>query len=150
VAETGLSRCGFDPAVALAPSAEPALRIRNDDAVGHEPVLEPGAHVPMPLEGEHFAVSLAEHTPGVIIPISCALHPAEHGWVVVPKHPYYAITDDDGRFRFADVPTGSFLFHAWLPPLADGAGAVQADRAVELQLPADGQAARTAIQLELP
>ena len=40
------------------------------------------------------------------------------GWVVVPRHPYYAITDSEGRFRLDDVPPGEYTLVAWHEPVA--------------------------------
>jgi hypothetical protein len=81
--------------------------------------------------------------------LGCALHPAEHGWAVVPAHPYYAVTDDDGRFRLANVPLGSFTLHAWHAPLSDTAAPLETEHTVELQL-ADGGRAHASITLALP
>jgi hypothetical protein len=45
------------------------------------------------------------------------------GWVVVPRHPYYAITDRTGRFRLDDVPPGEYTLVAWHEPVATGVDA---------------------------
>ncbi len=41
-------------------------------------------------------------------------------WVVVAKHPYYAITDDDGKFRLDRVPPGSYTLVVWHAPVITG------------------------------
>ena len=35
----------------------------------------------------------------------------------VVSHPYFAVTGADGRFRFANVPPGSYTLAAWHPKL---------------------------------
>jgi hypothetical protein len=35
--------------------------------------------------------------------VSCDVHRWMQGWIVVVDHPYYAVTDADGRFTLADV-----------------------------------------------
>jgi hypothetical protein len=32
---------------------------------------------------------------------------------VVPRHPYYAITDEDGKFRLDEVPPGRYRLVVW-------------------------------------
>ena len=40
-----------------------------------------------------------------------------HVWMnaemFVARHPYYAVTDDSGRFQFTDVPPGTYQIVAW-------------------------------------
>lgn len=38
-------------------------------------------------------------------------------WVVVPPHPYYVITDDQGGFRLDDVPAGTYRLTVWHEPV---------------------------------
>lgn len=46
-----------------------------------------------------------------------ALAPA---WIVAGSHPYYALTDDDGRFRLDDVQPGEYTLVVWHPPVITG------------------------------
>ena len=48
-----------------------------------------------------------------IVPIVCDLHPWMQAWVVVAAHPYYAITGADGRFRFDNLPAGTYRLQVW-------------------------------------
>ena len=40
-----------------------------------------------------------------------------HVWMnaemMVVQHPYYAVTDESGRFQFTDVPSGTYQIVAW-------------------------------------
>ncbi|HVK76015.1 MAG TPA: hypothetical protein VM734_21965 [Kofleriaceae bacterium] len=38
-------------------------------------------------------------------------------WVIGQAHPYYVISDADGRFALDDVPPGSYELVVWYPPL---------------------------------
>jgi hypothetical protein len=34
-------------------------------------------------------------------------------YIVVVDHPYYAVTDDTGKFTLADVPAGTYTVEFW-------------------------------------
>ena len=38
-------------------------------------------------------------------------------WVVVPPQPYVAMTDEEGKAHFDEVPAGRYTVVAWHPPL---------------------------------
>jgi plastocyanin len=40
--------------------------------------------------------------------IGCSLHPWMRAWVYVVQHPWFAVTDKNGRFTIANVPPGSY------------------------------------------
>ncbi len=41
------------------------------------------------------------------------VHAWMHAWVHVFPHPYFAVTDEDGRFRIQGVPPGQYVLRAW-------------------------------------
>jgi hypothetical protein len=43
-------------------------------------------------------------------------------WIIAATTPYYAITDEQGRFRLDELATGSYDVTFWQPPLATSAG----------------------------
>jgi plastocyanin len=64
-------------------------------------------------------------TPGVFSQ-RCNLHPEMRGRVVVVESPYFAVTDDGGRYAIPGVPAGAYRLRVWLEN-----GAVE--RAVRLE-----------------
>jgi hypothetical protein len=53
---------------------------------------------------------VAENTP---IAFDCTIHPWMKGYVRVFDHPYYAVTDEDGKFEIKNAPTGKFRMVIW-------------------------------------
>lgn len=47
----------------------------------------------------------------------CDVHPWMRLDLGVVAHPYFAVTGDDGTFRFTDVPAGTYMMAAWHPNL---------------------------------
>ena len=43
----------------------------------------------------------------------CLLHPEMQGFVVVLQNPYYAVTNQQGRFEIVNVPPGSYQLAVW-------------------------------------
>jgi plastocyanin len=40
--------------------------------------------------------------------LGCDIHPWMSAWIFVFDHPYFAVTDEDGRFRIPDIPAGNY------------------------------------------
>jgi len=47
--------------------------------------------------------------------VFCNIHPNMAAYVVTVDSPYFARSDDDGRFTIAGVPVGTYTYHAWRP-----------------------------------
>lgn len=43
----------------------------------------------------------------------CDVHSHMSAYVAVMDHPFYAVTDDNGKFTIDNVPPGSYKIHAW-------------------------------------
>jgi len=53
--------------------------------------------------------------------MQCGFHAYMESWALVADHPYYAITDERGRFTLTDVPPGTYRVVVWHPYLREAA-----------------------------
>jgi Carboxypeptidase regulatory-like domain len=51
-------------------------------------------------------------SPGVIV-VTCDTHTHMRAYILAFEHPYFAVTDGDGRFQIDQVPAGSYTLRAW-------------------------------------
>lgn len=66
-------------------------------------IMNPGAKIEIPkLVAERQALK-----------VSCAPHPWESAWIRVFDHPYFTLTDADGRFEIRNVPSGNHRIVVW-------------------------------------
>ncbi|MGH9627878.1 MAG: carboxypeptidase regulatory-like domain-containing protein [Bryobacteraceae bacterium] len=49
----------------------------------------------------------------VMIPVKCNVHPWMRTNIGVVRHPFFAVTGDDGTFTIAGVPPGTYTVEAW-------------------------------------
>ena len=105
--------CRFRPHVVVVPKDQP-LRILNSDGVLHNVHLYAKKNEPfnrsMPGNVQQMDV-IFDYSER--IRVGCDVHKWMSGWIVVAKHPYYAVTGKDGSFRFEDVPAGSYTVEIW-------------------------------------
>ncbi|QDT92882.1 hypothetical protein [Gimesia algae] len=45
--------------------------------------------------------------------MSCSIHPWQEGWLVALNHPYFATSDEMGRFKIKNLPVGEWEFQLW-------------------------------------
>ena len=48
-----------------------------------------------------------------IVRVFCEIHSHMNAFILVFSHPFFAVTDDSGRYRIADVPAGAYNVIAW-------------------------------------
>lgn len=105
--------CRFRPHIVVVPKDQP-LRILNSDGVLHNVHLHAKKNEPfnrsMPGRVKQLDVTF-DYTER--IRVGCDVHKWMSGWIVVAKHPYYAVTGKDGAFRFDNVPAGSYVVEIW-------------------------------------
>jgi len=53
---------------------------------------------------------VAESSP---IVFNCTIHPWMSGYVRIFDHPYYAVTDEDGKYEIKNAPVGKFRMVVW-------------------------------------
>ena len=51
--------------------------------------------------------------PEVVIPVKCNIHPWMRGYIAVFDHPFYAVSDANGKFTIKGLPPGHYTITAW-------------------------------------
>ena len=48
-----------------------------------------------------------------IVPVFCDIHSHMSAYILVFNHPFFAVTDDDGRYSIPGVPPGTYTLVVW-------------------------------------
>lgn len=112
--EIEIPHCRFIPHV-VAVRAGQKLVISNTSPVPHNGKWSSQENGDMntviPPDKQQVSEKLkAERIP---IQISCSIHPWMKCWVRVFDHPYFAVTDDNGKFEIKYVPKGNLRLFIW-------------------------------------
>jgi hypothetical protein len=113
VHDVTIEDCRLTPSLVVAMKGD-SLRVRNTVNYAFMPSYDQGPMVRTLTPGQTYDVPLSK--PGVL-PLLCGFT-ATCGRtdVVVLMHPYYAVTDAQGKFRFEDFPAGEPVsLSAWHP-----------------------------------
>lgn len=93
----------------------------NLDTIWHNPHFFNGRNVsvlniPMPVQNQEIAHKFLEfrgtHEKGVMR-LQCDVHSNMNAYWAGFDHPYFAVTDEDGRFEISGVPPGKYTLVAW-------------------------------------
>ena len=49
----------------------------------------------------------------VMIPVKCNIHPWMRAYIGAVRHPFFAVTGEDGSFSIAGLPPGKYTVEAW-------------------------------------
>jgi len=128
--------CKFEPrCVAL---REGQILIgKNSSPIAHnmkwsgEPDVNDGDNKLIPA-GAKIEIDLKASLKPVIV--ECNIHPWMKGWVRIFNHPYFAVTDADGKFEIKNAPAGKYNLVMW----HEGVGWVNGGKMGQaIEIPAD-------------
>jgi plastocyanin len=102
--------CQFEPRVTVAREGD-TLEVKNSSPVNHNfsySSNENGTANPNIPPGESYKFASPLKFEPRYFKFACSVHPWMGGCVQVFNHPYYAITDKDGKFEIKNAPAGKF------------------------------------------
>jgi hypothetical protein len=107
-------QCRYVPRVLGLQVGQP-LEIRNSDPLLHnvrgEAAINQTFDLGQPIQGMKTTRTFT--TREVMIPIKCQVHAWMRGYIGVLEHPYFAVTDENGRFTIPNLPAGTYTLEAW-------------------------------------
>ena len=99
--------CRYEPHILLVPENGP-LQMKSSDATLHTVHMNGAATYNLPFPFTNQVVSRTMPSVG-LVNLRCN---GGHAWMnaemLVIPHPYYAVTDESGRFELTDVPPGEY------------------------------------------
>lgn len=106
--------CMYEPRVSGAMVGQ-QVRFKNSDGVLHN------VHG-LPKENREFNIGMPPtvtesdktfNKPEPVFPVKCDVHPWMKSYVAVMTHPFFSVTDDGGKFKIDNLPSGTYEIEAW-------------------------------------
>jgi Carboxypeptidase regulatory-like domain len=104
--------CRYVPHILLVPQ-NAALQMQSSDATLHTVHMDGAASFNLPFPFTAQITSRNMSAPGLVNLRCNGGHVWMNAEMMVVQHPYYAVTDESGRFEFSDVPAGTYQIVAW-------------------------------------
>jgi hypothetical protein len=104
--------CRYIPHILLVPEGAD-LQMQSSDATLHTIHMDGAASFNLPFPFTNQVVSRTMSTPGLVNLHCNGGHVWMNAEMMVVPHPYYAVTDESGRFEFTSVPPGTYQIVAW-------------------------------------
>jgi len=104
--------CRYEPHVLLVPG-NGTVHLRSSDPILHTVHMSGASDYNLPFPFANQTITRTMNREG-LVDLRCN---AGHVWMnaemMVVRHPYYAVTDEDGNFRLTNVPPGEYQIEAW-------------------------------------
>lgn len=104
--------CRYIPHILLVPQ-NGVLTMLSSDATLHTIHMDGGASFNLPFPFPDKPTARTMSTPGLVNLRCNGGHVWMNAEMMVVSHPYYAVTDETGRFEFTEVPPGTYQIVAW-------------------------------------
>jgi hypothetical protein len=105
-------RCRYEPHILLVPQ-QSALQMKSSDATLHTLHMDGAASYNLPFPFPDQTTSRDMNSAGLVNVRCNAGHVWMNAEIMVAPHPYFAVTDESGRFELTDVPPGDYQLVAW-------------------------------------
>lgn len=109
------AQCVFVPHVSVV-AAGARTRVKNADPILHNTHGFQDRvtvfNVALPNKDQAVDITARLRKPGAI-EVLCDAHTHMRAWVLVRDNPYFAVTDESGQFRIAEIPPGRYRVVAW-------------------------------------
>ncbi len=104
--------CRYIPHILLVPE-NGSLSMMSSDATLHTIHMDGAATFNLPFPFVDRPTTRTMSTPGLVHLRCNGGHVWMNAEMMVVPHPYYAVTDESGRFEFTNVPPGTYQIVAW-------------------------------------
>jgi hypothetical protein len=104
--------CRYIPHILLV-GQKTELQMKSSDATLHTIHMDGAASYNLPFPFPNKISSRTMSTPGLVNLRCNGGHVWMNAEMMVVQHPYYAVTDESGRFEFNSVPSGTYQIVAW-------------------------------------
>jgi hypothetical protein len=105
-------RCRYVPHILLVPQ-NGNLNMMSSDATLHTIHMDGAATFNLPFPFTDRPTTRTMSTPGLVHLRCNGGHVWMNAEMMVVSHPYYAVTDESGRYEFTNVPPGTYQIVAW-------------------------------------
>lgn len=104
--------CVYAPHVVAAMTGQP-VEFRNSDPMLHNIHGLPFDNREFNFAQQGGAADVRKFPKPEIFKVKCDVHPWMGAWIGVFEHPYFAVTDDGGRFAIKNLPAGKYTLEVW-------------------------------------